>query len=107
MLADSDAPEAAEAIDLFCFRIAREIAAMASTLAGLDCLVFTGGIGEHSAQVRSAVCRRLAWLGAELDAAANEAAAEQIGTADSRIDIRIIPTDEELTIARQTGRVLG
>ncbi len=107
VLSDSGAPEAAEAIDLFCFYVAREIAAMANSLAGLDCLVFTGGIGEHSPQVRAAVCNRLKWLGADLDAAANDAAAEQIGTAGSGVDIRVIPTDEELTIARQTGTVLA
>jgi acetate kinase len=91
---------AAEALDLFTFRIAREASAMANSLGGLECLVFTGGIGEHASAVRSAVCTRLHWLGVELDAEANDLSKAQISSRESRVDIRIIPTDEELMIAR-------
>ena len=99
LLASSD-PQAAEALDLFAFRIAREVAAMANSLGGLECLVFTGGIGEHAGAVRSAVCERLHWLGVELDPEANELSKPQIGARESRVDVRIIPTDEEIMIAR-------
>ena len=92
-------PRAREAIDLFAFRVSRETAALANTLEGLDCLVFTAGIGEHSAVVRKAVCERLRWLGVAIDQAANEAHAGQIGLPASSIEVRIIPTDEESVIA--------
>lgn len=103
----SDAPEAAEAIDLFVFRIARETAAIANTLAGLDALVFTGGIGEHSGPVRERVVERLAWLGLSLDKAANASDARRISAASSRVEILVIPTNEELTIARQMATILA
>ncbi len=96
----SEDPRAREAIELFAFRAAREVAAMAATLEGLDCLVFTAGIGENSAVVRKAVCARLRWLGAEIDEAANEAHAGQLGLPGSAVEIRVIPTDEESVIAR-------
>ena len=99
LLANND-PKAAEALDLFAFRIAREVAAMANSLGGLESLVFTGGIGEHAGAVRSAVCERLHWLGVELDPEANELSKPQIGSRESRVDVRIDPTDEEITIAR-------
>jgi acetate kinase len=99
LLASSD-PKAAEALDLFVFRIAREVAAMANSLGGLECLVFTGGIGEHADAVRSAVCARLRWLGVELDPEANDHSRAQISARESRVDVRIIPTDEEIMIAR-------
>lgn len=92
-------PRAREAIDLFAFRVSRETAALANTLEGLDCLVFTAGIGEHSAFVRKTVCERLRWLGVAIDEAANEAHAGQIGLPASSIEVRIIPTDEESVIA--------
>lgn len=103
----SDASEAAEAIDLFVFRISRETAAMANTLEGLDTLVFTGGIGEHSAPIRTQVGERLAWLGASLDEAANSTGARRISTPSSRVEMLVIPTDEEVVIARQMAAVLG
>ncbi len=102
VLLASDDPRAREAIDLFTFLIARETAAMANSLGGLECLVFTGGIGEHSPEVRAAVCQRLGWLGANLDEAANRDNAASIAKPGSRIDIRLVPTNEELVIARHT-----
>jgi acetate kinase len=98
LLASRD-PRAAEALDLFAFHIAREVSAMANSLGGLDCLVFTGGIGEHAGAVRKAVCARLGWLGVGLDVEANDLAKARISSRDSRIDVRIIPTDEEIMIA--------
>lgn len=106
-LLDSDAPEAAEALDLFVFRIARETAAIANTMEGLDSFVFTGGIGEHSAPIRQRVAERLAWLGVSLDTAANASGARCISARDSRVNVLVIPTDEEVVIARNMAIVLG
>ena len=102
----SDAPEAAEAIDLFVFRIARETAAMANTLEGLDTLVFSGGIGEHSGPIRARVAERLAWLGVSLDMAANAGNRRRISAPSSRVEVLVIPTNEEIVIARQMAAVL-
>ncbi len=99
LLASKD-PNAAEAIELFVYCIAIEAGAMLSALNGLDGLVFTAGIGEHSAAIRSAICDRLTWLGINLDANANAANANQISTAGSAIDVRVIATDEEAMIAQ-------
>ena len=103
----SDRPEAAEAIDLFTWRAAREAGALASSLEGLDGLVFTAGIGEHHADVRARICRRLQWLGIRIDDAANTANAPLISLADSPIKVRIIPTDEERMIALHTLSILN
>lgn len=102
----SGEPAAREAVDLFTFRAAQEIAAMANTLGGLDGLVFTGGIGEHAKETRSAIGERLAWLGVRIDATANDAARERINAGDSAVDVFVIPTNEELTIARHCAAVL-
>jgi len=102
VLLESTAPEAREAVELFVFRIAREAAALAGSLGGLDGFVFTAGIGEHAAEIRAAVCARLAWLGVEMDPAANARHADRISTRDSRIEVRVIPTDEEAMIVRHT-----
>ena len=101
LLASSD-PHAAEAIDLFAYRIAAETGALVSALDGLDGLVFTAGIGEHAPAIRSAVCARLGWLGLRLDEVANAASAERISAFDSAIEVLVIPTDEEAVIARHT-----
>jgi acetate kinase len=106
VLLDSDDPRAAEAIELFTFRVAREVAAMANTLGGLECLVFTGGIGEHSAAIRQQTCERLQWLGVRLDRSANDQAAECISIESSEVDIRVIPTSEETMIARHCSEIL-
>ncbi len=103
----SDAPGAAEAIDLFTFRVAREVAAMANTLGGLECLVFTGGIGEHSKEIRQKICNRLRWLGVTMDPSANDQAKQCIGAKNSDVDILIIPTSEETTIARHCSAKLS
>jgi acetate kinase len=95
------------ALDYFCHRIAQETALLATTLGGIDGMVFTAGIGERSPQVRSEVGRRLAWLGMDVDPDANEADAALISTPGSRIKVRVMPTDEEAMIARQTMEVLG
>lgn len=94
------APEAAEAIDLFCYRIVREIGAMVAALEGLDAIVFTAGIGENSALVREKVCDRLKWLGVQLDLTANHSDALRLNQATSRVTILRIPADEEVVIAR-------
>ena len=95
-----------EAVDLFVFRAAQEIAMMATTLGGLDCLVFTGGIGEHAKEIRSAIGERLAWLGVRIDAAANEEGRERISGGESPVEVFVIPTNEELAIARHCAEVL-
>lgn len=97
---------AREAVDLFVFRAAQEIAMMATTLAGLDCLVFTGGIGEHAKEFRSAIGERLAWLGVRIDVVANDEGRERIGDGDSPVEVFVIPTNEELAIARHCAEVL-
>jgi acetate kinase len=103
----SDEANAAEAVDLFVYRIGRELGSLAAALGGLDALVFTGGIGEHAAQIRSRVCRDAEWLGVELDAEANEGDGPRISTDASRVSAWVIPTDEELMIARHTRALLG
>jgi acetate kinase len=105
-LRQSTAPEAAEAIALFVYRIVREIGSLAAALGGLDGLVFTAGIGEHDAATRAAVCAGCRWLGVELDAARNRQGDGQISTNDSRISAWVIPTDEERMIARYTREAL-
>jgi acetate kinase len=102
-------PEAAarDAVELFTFRVAAEVAMMANTLAGLDALVFTGGIGEHATEIRQQICDRLAWLGVRLDAAANARGQQQIAAEDSEVDVLVIPTSEEASIARHCAALLG
>ncbi|HEV2677339.1 MAG TPA: acetate/propionate family kinase [Aliidongia sp.] len=102
VLLESSTTEAREAIELFVFRIAREAAALAGSLGGLDGFVFTAGIGEHAAEIRAAVCARLAWLGVAVSRAANTIHADRISTRESRVEVRVIPTDEEAMIVRHT-----
>ena len=99
----SPRPEAAEAIDLFCLRIAGEVARLAATMGGIDALVFTAGIGEHQPGIRARVARRLAWLGLALDDPANNDNARLISTPDSAIRTFVIPTDEESVIATEAA----
>lgn len=103
----SPAPRAAHAIDVFVYRVAREIGSLAAALGGLDALVFTGGIGEHAAPIRARICRDAEWLGVRLDAAANTRGGPRISPDGSRASAWVIPTDEELIIARHTHRVAG
>lgn len=100
----SDQAEAREAVDLFCYRIGRELGSLAAALNGLDALVFTGGIGEHAAPVREEVCAQARWLGVEIDAAANSTGALRISAAGSGIEVLVLPTNEEWMIARHTAR---
>jgi acetate kinase len=102
ILLASHAREATDAIDLFVYRIARELGSLAAALGGLDVLVFTAGIGEHAAPVRARVCENAAWLGVCLDPTANLAGGPRMSTADSRVSAWVIPTNEELMIARHT-----
>jgi acetate kinase len=105
-LLNSPAPEAAEAVDLFCYRVAREIGAMVATLEGLDAIVFTGGIGENSPEIRGKVCNRLKWLGAQLDHPANQNKNIRLSNASSRVSILRIPSDEEAVIVRHTASAI-
>jgi acetate kinase len=99
VLLESDRPQAREAIEVFTFRIAGEIARLAATLGGLDAIVFTAGVGEHQPAVRADICKRLEWLGVDIDRIANAANATSIGSERSRVSIFVIPTDEEQVIA--------
>lgn len=106
-LADSSEPGASLAIDLFVYGIRRELGSLAAAVGGLDALVFTAGIGENSAVIRERVCRDAHWLGVECDAAANAQRGPRISTPGSRVSAWVIPTNEELMIARHTRRLLG
>jgi acetate kinase len=106
-LLESGDPHAAEAIELFTYRIAAETAAMVCALSGLDGLVFSAGIGENAPAIRAAVCARLAWLGITLDPAANAANAALVSQPGSRVEVRVIATDEETIIARHTKAVVA
>ena len=101
LLASNDL-HAREAIELFVFRAAREIGALAASLGGLDGLVFTAGIGEHASEIRSRICARCSWLGVVPDESANRAGRMRITTEASRTLVYVIPTDEEKMIARHT-----
>jgi len=101
-LIESDAPRARFAIAVFVHQVARNIASLAGALGGLDGIVFTAGVGENAAPIRKAVCEACAWMGLELDLAANEARGPRISAAGSRVAAYVIPTDENLMIARQT-----
>ena len=96
----SDSLEARQAIDYFVFRIQRELGGMAAAMGGIDALVFCGGIGENSAFIRNRVCERTAWMGIEIDHNKNDAHARVISTEMSRTTVMVIPTNEELVIAR-------
>jgi acetate kinase len=101
LLACSDM-RAREAIDLFVYRCAREIGSLAAAAQGLDALVFTAGIGEHSPEIRARICEQAAWLGIRLDAECNQAGGPRISSPDSPVSVWVIPTDEALMVARHT-----
>jgi acetate kinase len=104
VLEASAAPAAGQSIDLFCYRAANELTALATANGGLDAIVFTAGIGERSARVRAAICERLAWLGVRLDPDANAAHAMRISADSSATEVLVIATDEEVVIADATRR---
>jgi acetate kinase len=106
VLLESAEPRAKLAVDLFVYRIARELGSLAAALGGLDAIVFTAGIGERAVAIRERVCRQAAWLGVELDAKANAAHGPRISTPSSRVAAWVVPTNEELMIARHTRAVL-
>jgi acetate kinase len=106
-LQDSTDPNAKAAVDLYVYRIARELGSLAAALGGLDAIVFTAGIGENSASLRDRVCRDAAWLGVEIDAEANARNATRISTKGSRVSAWVVPTNEELMIARHTRALIG
>jgi acetate kinase len=105
-LLTSDDPHAKQAVDLFNYRICRELGSLAAAAGGLDALVFTAGIGENAVAVRAAVCGQAAWLGIELDETANDRGAERISAPSSSVSVLVIPTDEERMIARHTLALL-
>jgi acetate kinase len=103
----SDSPYAAEAIDLFVYRIRRELGSLVAVLGGLDVLVFTGGIGEHAAPIRAGVCQDAHWLGVRLHEEANRKGGPKISAEGSAVSVWVIPTDEDLMIARHTYDVIN
>ncbi|TAK93368.1 MAG: acetate/propionate family kinase [Aquabacterium sp.] len=110
-LLDSDSAQAKQAVELYVYRIGRELGSLAAALGGLDAIVFTAGIGEHAAPIREQVCRQAAWLGIDLDESANlqpvtDGHALRISKPDSRAAAWVIPTNEELMIARHTARLV-
>jgi acetate kinase len=100
-------PSAKAAIDLYIYRIGRELGSLAAALGGLDAVVFTAGIGENSAVLRERVCRGARWLGIDLNPAANVAGGPRISDAKSRVSVWAIPTNEELMIARHTRTLIA
>jgi acetate kinase len=102
----SDAPRARFAIELYAYRIGREIGSLAAALQGVDALVFTAGIGEHAAEVRRLAAHYAAWLGVELDVAANDKGGPLLSTLSSKVEVWAIPTNEELMIARHTRALI-
>jgi acetate kinase len=106
-LLNSREPAAALAVEYFVYQAAKQIGALAAALGGVDALVFTAGIGENSSEIRRRICQASAWLGVELDEKANGRKGPRISTADSRVSAWVIPTNEELVIARHTATLLG
>ena len=100
-------PEALLAVDYFIYRITKEIGALAAVLGGIDGLVFTAGIGENSPEIRRRICNASRWLGIELDESTNRDGGPEISTSSSKVSAWVIPTNEELMIARHTGSLLG
>ena len=98
--------DAAEAIEMFCYQIRKAIGALAAALGGLDLLVFTGGIGEHAAAVRAQVCQGVAHLGLAIDPQRNNSSQDTISADDSRCRVRVIPTNENLMVARHAARLV-
>jgi len=99
--------DAAMAIEMFCYQIKKAVGALTAALGGLDLLVFTGGIGEHTAAIRAEVCDGLAYLGLVLDPRRNNSNEDTISAADSRCSVRVIPTNENLMVARHTARLVS
>ena len=100
-------PAARLAVDYFVYRAAKEIGALTAVLGGIDAIVFTAGIGENSPEIRRRICEASAWLGIEVDEVANSERLPKISTSRSKISVWVIPTNEELMIARHTGLLLG
>ena len=100
-------PDAQLAVDYFVYRAAKEIGALTAVLGGIDGLVFTAGIGENSPEIRERICNASAWLGVELNESANRNRETEISTSRSKVSVWVIPTNEELMIARHTGSLLG
>ena len=100
-------PSAQLAVDYFVYRAAKEIGALAAVLGGVDGVVFTAGVGENSSEIRQRICAASNWLGVELDEDANRSKATRISSSQSKISVWVIPTNEELMIARHTGELLG
>jgi len=99
-LIESKNHKAKEAVELFCYRAVREIGSLIAVLKGIDMLVFTGGIGEHAAVVRDQICKNLNWLGMDIDRDKNKCNALSIATHASKVEVHVIPTNEELMIAK-------
>ncbi|HYV82222.1 MAG TPA: acetate kinase, partial [Pyrinomonadaceae bacterium] len=106
LLGQSD-PAARLALDYFVYSAAKAIGALVAVLGGIDALVFTAGIGENSPEIRQRICEASSWLGLEIDAEANNKPLSKISTTRSKISVWVIPTNEELMIARHTGALLG
>jgi acetate kinase len=106
-LLESADPSARLAVDYFVYQAAKHVGSLAAALGGVDALVFTAGIGEHSTEIRRRICEASAWLGVELDDRANATHGPRISTAASRVSVWVVPTNEELMIARHTGALLG
>lgn len=106
-LLGNDDPRAKLAVDYFIYRIAKEVGALTAVLGGLDAIVFTAGIGENSAEIRRRICEASAWLGIELNDEANASRSTKISTPSSKVSAWVIPTNEELMIARHAGALLG
>src|SRR5499433_3482056 len=106
LLASDDA-RAKRAVDLYCYRIRRELGSLAAALGGLDAIVFTAGIGENSAAIRERVCRDAQWLGVALDRGANDRGGPRLTTESSSVAVWAIPTNEELMIARHARRLIN
>jgi acetate kinase len=103
----SGEPAARLAVDYFVYRAAKEIGALAAVLGGVDAIVFTAGIGENSPEIRERICKACEWLGVELDASANARRDARISRNGARVSAWVIPTNEELMIAKHTGMLLG
>ena len=103
----SDKPEAQEAVDLFCYRIARELGSLVAASGGIDALVFTGGIGEHAAEIRRRVCLLSEWLGIRLNPEANARHEIVISAGNSSVDVLVIPTNEEWMMAHHAQTLLA